>query len=128
MSEGCEKEERHISLTGTFTGCSEHGGWSPSSGMIEMSGIDPELTVQFILGAVEQVMTQFVAQASTVQDVINDTYDFGGELPYTLRDKAQRHIVMLLSHQLLLRQVADRQYTIGSESALLSVPRFKADE
>lgn len=123
----CEKEERNISLTGTFEGCAEHGDFTPSGAMFSMEGIPPEEAIRLVLGTVEQTMAQFLSQNETIDAFISASYPFGDEGPEPLSDEAKAHLLGLLANQLLLRQVADRSYFVGVESALLSVPREPKD-
>jgi hypothetical protein len=93
------------------------------SSSIHVEGVPAPAAVDGFLMSIEEVITHHLIDGPGVQELISveRKWDWSEE-PEPLPERAQRYVVRLLAHQLLLRRVASRGYGRGVESAMLSLP------
>jgi len=119
----CTPEEREASISLTFQGCADHGHFAIQSSGIHVEGVPAPAAMDGFLMSIEEVIAHHLSGGPSVQELISIEHQWNwSEEPEPLPERAQRYVVRLLAHQLLLRRVASRGYGRGVESAMLTLP------
>lgn len=124
MMNNCERVEIEATVKVTFVGCRDHGHFDATSILVDTIGVDSMDMADALFSAIEEMLTMRISRASKVEDFVAQKHEWmwteeGAE---PLPERAQKHLLNLLAHQLMLGRVASRSYGRVTGSAMLVIP------